>query len=1254
MADIRDRVDKEPIASVIPQAVYVSKQFTPQTTHPSTALGERMVEAFFNCSKERTIAVLSTTGVGSSQRVRMPAETLSFLRDVPMVPQELATQAVEFFLSLHQRGFISELTMTDIYNGLEARALSEEELLEFLKWCGEKLESSELDPPSVRKLFAVTVAHIGVTAEGSSGKVMALGSIRTYLNASRINPALPVPPDTVPFSFSKAIPIKQLQLFGWVELAMVPWLQFLTTGPQLQDLASSEDLAMQVLGSVSKTWDQLDNSSKQKAVQILTPHAIMPTKMGMRRPQDSYFPGVKLFEDLPNVKPFQGSKDKFLQALGVRKTVDLAVVFDRMKEQSSDQKSAKSSWRHGDLIRYFASVLEAIPQKDLERLRQTPFLPGQGALDDKGQLYKAQDLYAPNEAILELGLTQVKLPFDFRATSKEATFLFLLGLKRYPNTSTIVGILHRAGQSKDSELWALAMKYFLQNYSTNNYASELQSFAATVLPILPTEQSNFPNLVAPSQCFANEKAACLGFPILRKDLRLHTEKFGVRQDPDISTCARRLLDSPPKSRTDAEQQFSYLAARSSELQQYKTIIQQLSSSNIVPVFRKFYLEPHNQGFEDRTRQQNGKFEYRISHHDPPEAVFVGTDQDYAGIIDYVQFSPEATAFLLKVGAKHEPTSHDLASLLCQQPSRFLSTIGQDRYLELLRKLSDHATILFKDNALVKRMSASRCLVGFREIKEDTNKAAEADEDTFDDLDDMSVQRELSLYRPNEVVIIDDVQAMTMFRHHIVAAPQEEQLEEFYAKLGTKKISELIKEDRRIGPVTRDQSAAQRLRKDILQRARLFLHEHERDASRKSIRHDAKWLSNNLAVRCVSDISIRRTLTYRDTNASLTMTKSASIVKSPSAGYILNVTPTFDHYDVARELVPILIRRAKQNDVIALERILTESLRRLQAKGINVERILRQREYEARIAKQQEYEQREQEAQAEKAQAEKTVAPPTAEPGTPEKAHNMPGAFGTPEKNTERNIELAEDNRDHGVLGNWAKKFFKNNNAGNNPFGGGNTANIPPARGSTDGPQINRDIQVTKSNIANAIKQCGPTNRNEINTPHHQDPTELDKGGYCSGEQWENLHKAFTVDHRGRKVDIYYGKHQTETVTEVMPGLSSFMPLIFALTAIFGVNPAAVSIFLDDRSNTVAFNLDGSLFFNLAWFNAVDSKSFNTVEGKVRACDSWFLTYCHELAHNLVKDHNARHNWYNQQIAIEYSQKYRTALNTILAEMGGGK
>lgn len=1232
MADIRTRLNNEPVSALIPQAVYTCQQYTANVSHPSTVLGEKIEEAFFNCSRERSIEILSTKGVKSSNHVRMPAETLSFLGEVPMVPQELATEALAFMVSLHNRGFISELTMMNIKNGLASRALNEEELMDFLKWCGAKLESNELDTSSVRNLFDVTIANIGIKPDENSGKILPLGDISTYINASRINPALSIPPDTIPFAFSKAVPIKQLQMFGWVELSMVHWLRFMSTAPQLQELVTSEQLALQVLGLAAKSWDNLDGSSKEAVVNILTPHSVMPTKAGMRRPEESYFPTVKLFEDLPTVKHFPGSKDRFLLALGVRKTVDLPIVFDRLRNQDTSQNSEKSSWNHADLIRYFASVMDEIPKKDLDRLRQTAFLPGEGSTVKHGQLFKAQDLYAPDQSILSLGLTQVKLPFEFKANSREGTFLFRIGLRRYPDSVTIANILHHAGQSGDRQLWTLSMEYYLQNFYKNEYGTGVKQMAAVTHPILPTEQAPFPTLVAPFQCFTNEKAACLGYAILRADLRQHADKFGIQKDPDIKDCVQRLLRSPPKSKLDAEEQFGYFANRLGDLDQHRTLMSGISSAKIVPIFRKYYLDPSCTGFEDRTKRQTGKFEPRIHHYDPPETVFVGRDQDYKGILDYVQYSPEATAFLLKVGGKHEPSSHDLASLLCRNPSRFLNTIGQERYLDLLRKLAEHVQALWKDKELVKMLTASRVLLGYRDIKDESKKSIPVEEDELDDFEEADVHREWSLNRANEVIIIDDVNIMTKFRDFIIAAPQEEQLEEFYARFGVKKLSELVKADRRIGVAVRDQSPAHKLRKDILERARLFLHEYERDASTKSIRHDAKWLSSNLLVQCVSDISIRYSLA--DRNVATSSTRTAAMVKVRGSGVVLNVTPQYDIYEVSSELVKLLIQRPKQNDALALERYLTESLRRLQAKGINVERILRRKEYEARIAKQQELE-REQEDQQRLTEQAKSLPPDRTEeephpPGTPEKSHNMPGAFGSPD------MELADNNRhstDKNVFNNWAKKLgFKN---------------TPTPTFGTDGPQINKDLQATKSNITNAIKECRPTNMRNVNSKHHQDPTELDKGGYCRGEQWENLQKAYTIPYSGRHVDIYFGKHQTETPRELQSPLSSFLPLIFGLTSIFGVNPAAVNIFLDNKSNTVAFNMSGSLFFNLAWFMALHASGYETVGGRLTALDSWFFTYCHELAHNLVADHNARHSWYQQQIAIEYSQQYRAALGGFL-------
>ncbi|EMD59912.1 hypothetical protein GGP41_008962 [Bipolaris sorokiniana] len=1232
MATLQAQFGKEPLEALVIRTAYIFRQYTAKSSHPSTALGDRIDEAFYNCSKERSIDILSTKGVLPSKRVRMPAETLSFLGEVPMVPQELANSAFDFMLNLHNRGFITELTMQDIRQGLESRALNEEELCEFLKWCGSKLENGEIDIPGSRSLFENTVANIDVQPEKNSGRILALGDISTFVNPARIGPHLPLPPDTIPFTFTRGMTMKQLQMFGWTELSMVRWLRHMTTQPQLEQFTTDENLALSVLTLTSKCWEQLDGTSRDTVTKILTPHQIMPTKMGMRRPTESYFPTVKLFDDLPTVKPFAGSKEKFLLSLGVRKTIDLPMVFDRMRSRDGEQgeKSERPSWNHVDLIRYFASVINEIPKKDLDRLRETAFLPGEGTNVKPGQQFKASDLYAPDPAILVLGLNQIKLPFELKSGTREGLLLINLGLRQWPDSITIANILHRAGQAKDVQLYTRAMDYFLANYYKNNYSAEASKFAALTLPILPTEQAPFPALVGPFQCYTNEHAACLGFPILRSDLRSHAEKLGVHRDPSIGPCVQYLIKTPPKTKLDAEMQFAYLASRGSDLDQYKGLVQNLATANIVPIFRKYYLDPTCSGFEDRSKNQTGKTEMRIHHYDAPEHVFVGRDQEYRGILDYVHYGAEATVFLLKVGAKHEPTTHDLAYLVAKNPSRFLNTIGQDKYLDLLRKLAEHAGTLWKDKELVKALVASRLLLGYRDIKEDTKKAEAGDED-MDDLDEDNVHREWSLNKANEIVIIDNVNYMTRFRDFIIAAPQEELLEEFYARFGVQKVSDLVKTDQRIGTVVRDQTPAQDLRRDILERVRLFLHEYERDASSKAIRHDAKWLGSNLTVQCVSDISIRYSLAER--NVATSSRKSAVIIKVRSVGYVLNITPKYDLYEVSSELVRLLVSRPKRNDAIALERILTEPLRRLQQKGINVERILRRKEHEARIARQAEQEREEEEQQRLAEQAKsglvKIEERESVPPATPEKSNRVPGAFDSPETG----MEMANHGRqqdDGGLINNWAKKLgFKNAPA--------------PTSSGTDGPQISRDIQATKSNIQNAIKECRPTGMDNINTKHHQDATELDRGGYCTGEQWENLHKAFSVPFSGRHVDVYYGRDETAAPAELQGHLQAFLPLIFGLTSLFTVNPAAVNIFLDKKSNTVAFNLNGSLFFNLAWFIALHADACHTKEGKLTALDSWFCTYCHELAHNLVADHNARHSWYQQQIIIEYSQKYRAAL-----------
>lgn len=133
---------------------------------------------------------------------------------------------------------------------------------------------------------------------------------------------MPAPLHTIPFKYVKKLTSSDLAMLGWQDLQMVPWLQWLLLEgcdylkPE-QDFQTSEKFAKAVLPVISKQWDGLSSSSKTSVLELLTPRTIVPTKIGLKRPAESYFPSVNLFDDLPVISNLQSVKEKFLIALGV-------------------------------------------------------------------------------------------------------------------------------------------------------------------------------------------------------------------------------------------------------------------------------------------------------------------------------------------------------------------------------------------------------------------------------------------------------------------------------------------------------------------------------------------------------------------------------------------------------------------------------------------------------------------------------------------------------------------------------------------------------------------------------------------------------------------------------------------------------------------------------------------------------------------------------------------------------------------------
>lgn len=297
----RKSVGKEDIAAVLPETLFLHSTYTWRESTPSSEVGTLMEEAFWTCNQTTTIATLSTQGVLPSSKVRITPEELGFVEGIPTLPEALA--GIGIVKKMIDYGVITEITISDIKSELEGKALTGAQFQQFLEWLGHKARISEIDGVMIRALLNVTVAN---DHEDGREKVIVLGDMKNYLNVSKIPPEMPIPPTTLPFKFTKKIAKADLELLGFDGLHIVPWLRWLVgnTGGR-GDLSADQDITMRpefassVLPVISKQWEALSPSSKATVLDLLTPLTIIPTKMGMRRPAEAYFPTVKLFDDLP-------------------------------------------------------------------------------------------------------------------------------------------------------------------------------------------------------------------------------------------------------------------------------------------------------------------------------------------------------------------------------------------------------------------------------------------------------------------------------------------------------------------------------------------------------------------------------------------------------------------------------------------------------------------------------------------------------------------------------------------------------------------------------------------------------------------------------------------------------------------------------------------------------------------------------------------------------------------------------------------
>ncbi|KAK4127504.1 hypothetical protein N657DRAFT_612172 [Parathielavia appendiculata] len=1217
------------VQKCIPEALHILKTYTFLDSTPNGNVAQIIEEAFWTAYKRASIEVFSSKGVLQSTKVRTSSDEIAkFVGGIPVVLREMSEDP--FIKRLIDFGLIKDITVDDICQELGAKALDKDQLNHFLQWITKGAFDGELDRPGVQRLLDVAVATISDTDGGGSGDIIALGAVKNYLN-NKIPATLPIPPTTLSIAFTANIPEARLQALGWEPLTIVPWLRFLIeSGPSKadeQNLTKSDKFAHQVLTVLSKNWDNLSPSSKSSVVSALQNITVMPTKAGMRKPGESFFPSVKLFDDLPIVEG--NLKERFLSALGVRKTVDLETIFTRLLSPSpAAGDGAHAKWSHMELIKYLTSVKDDIPAADMKKLRESPLCPAEagprGMEPTKGttRLYRISELYEPKDSLRALGLLILQWPGppgSFRTTSAEARFLYGLGLRPYPSVPELVNMM----ASPDDNLRTQAMSYFVANHHLNGYASyDLSTTDQCILPIEGKEKQ----LVRPSACYTNERAAVLGYNILRRDLHQHALKFGVARDPPITGCVERLIAKPPQDRGMAITLFQYLSTRIGDLGHNSLV--KLRDAAIVPVLR----------------EKGGD---HVAHIRPSQC-YLGSSSTYKDIFDFVDFGADANTFLFKCGAKSEPTKHEIAQMACSEPARLLSTLqSPEKYLNLLKSVFEDWGLLKRDKELLKKMTTSSWLLGFREL---SSSSMGKDSDS---LDDENPIKHYQLAAAEEIVILDDYISYRLFKEALLCAPEDDTLEAFYSLLGSRGLGSKVKEDLQVGPRTRNQDGAEWLRKHVLERSKLFLHEYSKD-KRDAIKHDTRWLEKNLQVLSVSSLSLRRSLRG---HAKSHQEKRSAASSSTANGWTLYVAAAEgkpDMYQVGQAICQLLLNRPNQHAYFFFEPFLKLGLLDLRARGYNVDRILRAKAAEARLAEEERRKALEAEQRAiQEREKEWTTQIQRQDPVTPERVRDrMPGSF---DESPDHAIPALPPRRGGGLLSTLSRRLGFDTGDDHSQSASDSHSELnkfllppqsqikPPQPGGKDDDGRVTSPATIHQNLLNAIKSTRPHDSSTLFAPPQQ--TEVkEQRTYCDSAPAQNIVFAAEAP-RGMRVflakDVLVANHAA-FISSRVDSIARFEELLRDVGQVYGLGERALHIFYDEKGGTIAFNSNGSLFCNLRFWEQLHYGRIQQGTGggqaRVEATTWWWVVVAHELAHNLVGPHGAQHSYYTESFVQQYFPK----------------
>lgn len=1177
----------------------------------------------------------STLGITELSRLRnIPMEVKSFSLGIASFDVERMKNCLDFLNQVLEGRIIPDVTPSEVVEIVGQRDFTISEKAQFLFWISTS--------PTGSVPFSL-FSHIRVPC--GTGNLEKLSNVKFCPPDTECD-EIPLPEVCLGLEMYLLIPKNiWINFFGLKQLPLVRVAQYAAQKIDGTNVAMAERLLRYIYNKTLGNMVNLDLTEQEVAMVIssLANHSILPVMVSNKdrvvkllKPNECYLPDVKSFGDVPTAT-ISGVTDEFLISLGVQSHMEVRTIISNLKTLN---------WSHSKLIKYLATVEDQLSNEEIQSLREARIFP---AIDRVNELFCIAELYGPadDSAVNMCGFPVLEWKKGGESVpmrSDAAFFLSRLGMLTYIPLSTLITLI-----STDSQKRPALLRYLVERFESvyqNQYKAE--SIKIPFLPISSNYRQDSKSeleLALPSDCYTDEGLGLLGFRVLHPQLSSYARMFGVSQRPNADELVHAIIERRFEREKSADL-FGYL-------------------SSILSTFRASHLN----------MMSRAEIIYISGNWRAPSTVFFRPGRIALKNFHIIDFGSQSKPFLNACGVQEEPRATQVADRLCTEGQMILDTIGSVAYTDLLRWIAlQHDQIKHESPYLFKKMATSICLIGHQFVETCVEiPSATVTSTTFHTAleDEQEVSRIVhTLAKAEDIYVVDDSISMQIF--NCTACPNDQLLENFYGRLGCKLLSSTVKQTWEvISTGVKDEQKSNhevsKLESLIKSRSPLIASEIASTLSSQSKCNETSMLKNllNVKVSASQSIFVIRSLGRRENRQK---TSAATIQDG-----IINVTVPFNSFDVAVALSKVMtgISGTKMAEALLISTLLMTPLPSLRSMGFAVDRVLAKTTAKSSILTPEDSVLVSNHSNS--SNEIKTTAKQNDQVVSGKLADRLSGQGKEMEKYQESierddvNNSFLDSSMSSGNRNSFSTSDLSGRNkkigsetidtGGGGGGGGGEkggsgsvfsmtkawvgkvgeriakAVNMGPRTPIFDAPGLQGALQNSIRSLKNYGGKPIDNANASINEPGSISQTKVDEES-CKIMPGESLIRIGQV----RSFTMYATSHEANKIEVGGEILNSFADILETLCTIFKADAGTINIFCNRESRTIAFNRGLTLFFNIAFYE----RQINRISRKEMLCN-WYMTFCHELAHNFVGPHDLQHEFYMSAFAESYLPKLASFL-----------